>query len=396
MLRFIIESYSFKRIIGISALFILIFAAGSKIFDLIWGSTSSIPIINLKDVYKTPIWYDNFSRINLTVLSRGVLCIEGNKKFKTPGSSKDFSYYDTIPFLYPETTHDLKNMIYLQFEDSPGIDSVIFVVSKSEDPKMFYKQIFYSTVVINSLNSLSKYPEEFRINKNDIVPSPLLQNNDSLIELAFKYFNDNKDTLGLSECGTNSEIFKNICFKYNLPCRIVSLQGGDADQFGYNKQIGYPLHVVCELYSSLHKKWYVVDPSFGFRFKEANTSDYLSAVEISNMYEFGREKEIIQDSVLFTKRTVVGRDYFRFYENVYFMVGMENKILRKIFRVFYPKFNFRMYHYSNKYPPVNNGFYYVGVKTFMYFFILIVYINSVMFILVIRLFSVKKPKHNQQ
>lgn len=396
MIRFIIESYIFKWLLGITVIFIIIFAASNKLFDLIWGSSSSIPIINLQDIYKAPVWYDNFSRINLKLLEPGKLCIEANKRFKNPYSNKDFDYYDTVFIKYPEATFDYKNVIFLQFRDSNLMDSLIFTISKSTEEKIYYNQVFFSTVIINELNNLSEEPEIFRINRQDLVPENLLNSNDTLIEQVFKYFNDNKDTLGLAECGKNCEVFRNICFMFNLPCRVISLQGGDADQFGYNNLVGYPLHVVCEIYSSKHRKWYVVDPSFGFRFKQEKTFDYLNAVEISNMYEFEREREIIQDSVLFTKRTVVGTDYFRYYENIYFAVGMENRFLRKIFKLLYPRFNYHMYHYSNKYPPVNNGFYYVGVKTFMYFFLLIVYINSIMFLLIKRLFGVKKPKNHSE
>jgi hypothetical protein len=394
LFKFIIESYSFKKILIITAVFIGTTYLCSRLFDIAWGSRSSIPIINLEDVYKAPLWYDNFSRVNFTMLSKEKLCIEGNKRFKLKDSPKNYDYYDTVFVKYPETDFEYSNNIFLQFEDNPGLDSIRFVVSKSDDPKIFYKQIFNSTVIVNDLNKLSEKPEEFRIKKENLVSDSLLNNNDALIEAAFKYFNDNKDTLGLAECGTNSEIFRNICFKFNLPCRVIGLQGGDADQAGYYNFIGYPLHVVCEIYSSKHKKWYVVDPSFGFRFRQNNIPDYFNAVELSRKYIFNREKEVIADSILYTKRNVVGRDYYKFYENVYYKLGMEYSTLRKLLKAFYPEFNYHTYHYSNNYPPVKNGFYYIGVKTFMYFFLLILYINSIMFLFIKRLVSVKKPKKN--
>jgi hypothetical protein len=394
LFKFIIESYSFKKILILTAVFIGLTYLCSRLFDQAWGSRSSIPIINIEDVYKAPVWYDNYSRVNFELINRDRLCIEGNKKFKLKDSPKDYGFYDTLFIKYPDATFDHTTNIYLKFEDNPGLDSIVLVVSKSEDPEIFYKQIFYSSVIVNNLNELSKNPELFRIKKLDLVPDNLLVDNDTLIAQAFKYFNDNKDNLGLAECGTNSEIFRNICFKFNLPCRVIGLQGGDADQPGYYNFIGYPMHVVCEIYSSKHKKWYVVDPSFGFRFNHKNSSDYLNSVEISNMYVFGREKQINQDSVLFTKRTVVGRDYFKFYENIYYKLGMEYSILRKFLKVFYSEFNYHTYHYSNNYPPVKNGFNYIGAKTFMYFFLLILYINSIMFILIKRLVSIKKPKNH--
>lgn len=392
MFKFIIESYSFKKILLITAVFIGLFYLSSRLFDILWGSRSSIPIINLEDVYKPPVWYDNFSRVNFKLLGRDKLCIEGNKRFRLKDSQKDLNFYDTVFIKYPESAFEFTNSIYLQFEDSPFPDSIALVVSKSDNPNIFYKQIFNSSVIVNNLNGFSKDPSVFRIKKEDLVSDMLLQDNDSLIKAVFSYFNDNKDNLGLAECGTNSEIFRNICFKFNLPCRVIGLQGGDADQAGYDNYIGYPLHVVCEIYSSKHKKWYVVDPSFGFRFRQNNIPDYLNGVEISKKYAFNKENDIVADSVLYTKRTVVGRDYFKYYENIYYKLGMEYVTLRRFLRVFYPEFNYHTYHYSNYYPPVKNGFNYIGVKTFMYFFLLILYINSIMFLFIKRLVNVKKPK----
>ncbi len=175
---------------------------------------------------------------------------------------------------------------------------------------------------------------------------------------------------------------------------MINLQGGDVDQVGYNEYIGYPLHVVCEVYSSKHQKWYVIDPTFGFRFRHRTFHDFLNAVEISNKHTFRREDEIGQDSILLTKRTLVGKDYFKYYENVIFTKPeWKNKYLRKLGSVFYSNFNYYLYLFSNNFPPVKNGFYYVGIKTFMYFFMLILYINAVLFLLLRRLFLVKKPKH---
>lgn len=392
MLRFIVKSQSFRNILIVTLLFIGLTYLGSKLFDLAWNSRSSIPIINIGDVYKAPVWYDNFSRVNFKLLDKHSLCIEGNKKFKMRDSRKGYEYYDTVYIHYPESTFEFTNNLYLEFEGTNTIDSITYVVSKSDDPEKFYKQIFYSSVIVNELNELSEDPELFRIKKENLTTPELLIDNDTLINTALKFFNDNKDTLKLAECGTNSEIFRNICFMFNVPCRVIGLQGGDADQAGYDNYTGYPLHVVCEVYSSKHKKWYVIDPSFGFRFTHKRTLEYLNAVEINNMYVFNRENEIMQDSVLFTKRTVVGRDYFKFYENIYYKLGMEYKTLRKLLRIFYPEFNYHTYHYSTSYPPVKNGFNYIGVKTFMYFFLLILYINSVMFVLIRRLMMVKKPK----
>lgn len=395
MIKFIIESYSFKRIVLITLAFIGLTFIVSKLFDKAWGTRSYIPIINLEDVYKAPAWYDNFPEVNLKLTDKEKVCLEGNTKFKLADSQKDFNYYDTAFIKYPENTFEHTTKILLLFEGKETPDSISIVVSKSDDPKIFYKQVFYSSIKVNELNELSKNPAEFRTKKGNLVSDSLLKNNDTLINMAIKFFNENKDSLGLAECGTNSEIFKKICYDYNLPCRIISLQGGDADQSGYYNNIGYPLHVVCEIYSSKQNKWYVIDPSFGFRFRQKNSAEYLNAVEISQKYIFGRENDIEQDSILFTKRTVVGRDYFKFYENIFYKLGFEYSLLRKVFRVFFPEFNYHTYHYSNNYPPVKNGFNYIGIKTFMYFFLLIVYINSIMFIFINRLIKVKRPKTSE-
>lgn len=392
MIKFIIKSYSFKTSLIITFVFIFITILSSKIFDLTWGSYSTVPIRNLDDVYKPPLEYDDFQRVNLLLVSKELVAIEGNKKFKLKDSQKNYSYYDTLKISYPDSSFDNLTKIYIQFADSKEPDSVYLVVSKSPDKTIFYKQIFYSSVTVYKLNEFSPDTSEFRIKREDLVSPALLSDNDSLINAAFKYFNDSIDRLGLAECGTNCDIFEKICNNFSIPCRIVGLQGGDAIQTGYYDYLGYPQHAVCEIYSSKHHKWYVVDPTYGFRFRHNTNNDFLNAVEISNKYSFMREYEIKQDSILFTKRTLVGRDYFKYYENVMYRVGMENKMLRRTLKVFYPQFIYFLYHYSNSYPPVKNGLYYVGAKTFMYFFILLLYINSLLFVLTKRLFSVKKPK----
>ena len=119
----------------------------------------------------------------------------------------------------------------------------------------------------------------------------------------------------------------------------------------------------------------------------------MNAIEVSNKHTFHREDEIVQDSILLTKRTLVGKDYFKYYENVIFTKPeWKNKYLRKLVSVFYGNFNYYLYLFSNNFPGVKNGFYYIGLKTFMYFFMLILYINAVLFLLLRRLFLVKKPK----
>jgi hypothetical protein len=361
-----------------------------------WGSNSSIPVIDLNNVYKRPVSYDNLSKVNLKLVSENLVCIEGNKKFILKGSGKNSDYYDTIHIYYPEESFDRVNKIFLHFDGSNSDDSIHLVISKSPEVNKFYHQIFFSTVLIQNLNILSNDVDEFRIKPWDLVSNELLSNNDSLINNAFRYFNDNIEKLGLAECGTNSEVFKKICINFNVPCRIIGLQGGDEEETGFFDKIGYPMHVVCEIYSSRLQKWYVVDPSFGFRFSIKNDSNFLNAVELNNNYTFMMDEDIRQDSILLTKRTTVGRDYFKYYENVMFRYGQKNRIIDRIINFFYSRYNIHIYHYSSNYPLIKNGLYYLGIKTFMYLFILILFINSIMLIILKRLFTVKKPKLNTQ
>lgn len=393
MLRFILESFIFKRLVILSLLFIVVLYAASKIFDKIWGSYSSIPVVNLEALYAPPKQYDNFTGVNLKMISKDFIAIEGNKKFRQKNSNKDFDFYDTVKVFYPETGYDYANLIYLQFDDKNTYDSLFLVIASSDNSNIYYKQIFYSSVKIKKLNEFSDNPEDFRIKPAILVTNELLENNDTLINSVFNYFNNNIDNLGIAECGTNSLILQKICDDFGVPNRMINLQGGDKDQVGYYDEIGYPLHVVVEIYSSKHKKWYVVDPSYGFRFRFKSFDDYLNAAEICNSYAFHREVELEQDSILLTKRTLVGKDYFKYYENViYSKPEWKNRYLKKAVSVFYGRFNYFLYLYSNNFPGVKNGFYYVGIKTFFYFLMLIIYINAVLLLLMRRLFLVKKPK----
>lgn len=394
MIKFILESYSFKRIIILTAVFMILLFASSRIFDILWNSSTEIPIVTLDEVYAPPPQYNNFKSVKLKMLSRDRVAIEGNKKFMIKDHLSGFEYYDTLTVEYPETEFDRTNKIFFRFEETPHYDSIYLVIAKSDDPKLYYKQIFYSSVIVSELNEFSDEPGEFRIDDSKLVSPELLRNNDTLINSVFAYFNSNIDNLGIAECGRNCLIFQKLCNDFGVPCRMINLQGGDVDQVGYYDKIGYPLHVVCEIYSSKLQKWYVVDPSFGFRFSHKTSQDYLNAVEISNKHTFHREEEIGQDSILLTKRSLVGKDYFKYYENVIFTKPeWKNKYLRKLVSVFYGNFNYYLYLFSNNFPIVKNGFYYIGIKTFMYFFMLILYINAVLFLLLRRLFLVKKPKN---
>jgi hypothetical protein len=336
--------------------------------------------------------YDNYIRLNVKLIDYKGLAIEGNKRFKIEGHNKDFDFYDTIEIGYPELENVHLNKIYLRFENTMALDSIFLVVSKSSKEDHFWKQIFYSSIIIEMTNEFSDDPLEFRVNENSLVEQLLLENNDTLINRTISFFEANKERLRAPDCGTNCVNFKDICSKFNLPCRIVELQGGDADQIGFNTNVGYPLHVVCEVYSSKYKKWYVIDPTFGFRFRNKGSDDFLNAVEISNMFYFMREKFIAQDSILTTTRSTLGRDYFKYYENVSF-VPEDNLVtpLKKFLLVFYKKFIPNRYHYTSFLIPVKNGYYYLISKSFVYLILTLLYFNSVLLVITKRLFSVKKP-----
>jgi len=391
LFRFIYESYSFRRLVIISCVFAALTLISSFLFDFLWGKKTSVPVINLNDVYNTPVTYDNITRVNLKLISKHDLVIEGNKKFKVIGSNKHYNYYDTLKVDYPSEQFDYTNKYYLNFEDTSNLDSIYLVVSRSDSPDIYYKQIFYSSVSVKNLNDFPEDLNRFRIHHEKLVNNLMLENNDSLINKTIRHFGSTLDTSKLEDCGANSNNFKIIADLYNLPCRVISLQGGDDEQTGYYNFIGYPLHVVCEVYSSRLKKWYVIDPTYGLRFKYKNSDIYFNAVEICYQYTFNADHDILQDPVLQIRRSTIGRDYFKFYENIYYTLKLENDLLKKILNVFYSSLSYEIYHYSNFSPPMKNGFYYVGLKSFMYFIIIIIYINSVLIIIANRLFKAKKP-----
>jgi len=392
----ITKSILFKKYILVSISFIAILLIANKIFDGIWGTMSAFPVINLYDVYSPPPEYDNITRINLKLSEAGILAIEGNKQFKLKESTEPYNFYDSVKLAFPKEGMEQVNKIYLQFEDSPSIDSIFLVVSKSETKEMFWKQIFLSSVTVNSINKFSENPGSFRVNPDKLVSYSLLTDNDTLINQVITYFNAGKDTLKIAECGTNSMLLIDICKIYKLPCRIVGLQGGDVYDPGFNNQVGYPLHALCEVYSSRYKKWYVLDPTYGFRFNERNEPDYLNAVEISNKYFFMREHELYQDSVFFTKRSTLGRDYFKYFENIYYTITSKpNYVLFRLIKYFYGKFNQTVIQYSNNMLPLKNGLNYLALKSLIYFLLFVVYLNIVLYLLVRRLYILKKDRQTK-
>jgi len=393
LIRFILHSYVFRRIIILELVFITILWTSNKIFDLIWGCTSTVPLNNLNDVYDPPLNYDNFNKVNIKLLGLDTICIEGNKRIKDPNSSKTYEFYDTLGIRLPDTTYGYTNKIFFKFENSVYPDSIFLVVSRTDSKDIFWKQIFFSTVTINNLNKFSEYPEKFRTNYTKLVDTDLLKDNDTIINQAIEFFNLNKDNFEQGDCFTNSKNFNEVCDKFALPCRILFLQGGDANYFGYNDHIGYPIHAICEVYSSKSKKWFVIDPTYGFEFKKENS--LLNAVEICNKIFFGREKEIIQDSILITKRSLVGRDYFKYYENIFYT---SNEVISHfksgIYKYFYKNYNFSTYQYTNKMLPKQDGFYYIGIKSSLYLILFILNINFILFIIAVRLLQYKRVKTN--
>jgi hypothetical protein len=340
-------------------------------------------------VYKTPQQYDNFSKLNLKLEGPDKLSIEANRRFTIVGSSKVFDYYDTVNLIKPHTEYTYTNKIYIYFESAQAPDSIYLVISKSAYPDMNWNQIFYSSVRIENLNKFSNDTAAFRLNSSLLVSKEMLENNDSLINEVMQYFNINRDNLGLKECGTNCNIFKSICDKFSVPCRTVGLQGGDATEAGFNIKVGYPIHVVCEVYSSKLKKWYVIDPSYGSTYTYKNVP--LNAVEICNKVFFSREKEIEEDSVLTTRNFPVNLDYFRYYENIFFDSYFEpNFFVKKYLRWFYKKYNYSSILYSNKLVNVKNAREYFILKSFTYLILPVIYVNIVFVILVRRLLKSKK------
>jgi hypothetical protein len=394
LIRFILESYIFRKLlIATITLFVVVFLS-NKLFDKIWGSPSTLALTDLNDVYSPPQEYDNIKKVNMSFVPPDKICIEGNLKLRLVNSSGDFRYFDTAKISLPTETFELRNKIFIQFADSKYPDSIYIVVSKSDKKDIYWRQIFLSSVVVKTLNETGKDTSGFRVDKSKLCPEPLLENNDTLINQTLNYFNLNKDTLTLGDCGINSSTFKRICKKFNLPCRVVGLQGGDEDEAGYLDQLGYPTHAICEVYASRFQKWYVIDPSFGFRFKLEGSQAFMNAVEISDKFFFLGEKDIIQDSIMFTKRNLVERDYFKYYENVIFLNGFNpNFFLKKAIQHLYAKYSYQGYLYANITPSIKNAKNYMVIKSLMYLAIIILYSNFMLFIMLKRLLESKKP-HN--
>jgi hypothetical protein len=392
MIRFVLHSYIFRVVVLSTILYLGLILLANKIIDNLWQGASCIPLLNINDVYEPPVEYDNISRVNIKLIDGNKIGIEGNKKFKLVNSGRDFSYFDTVGIDPPETAESNLNKLYLEFEDSKKTDSIYLVVSKSDQESIFWRQIFYSSVAVAELNSFIKDPGAFRINTAKLVNNTLLSNNDTLINRALAYVNVNEPNMYATNCGVNSSIFKSACDNLGVPCRIVGLQGGNANEAGLKDRVGYPLHALCEVYSSKLKKWYVIDPTYGIRLHLPNSEIFMSAVEINKHIQFIGEREILQDSVLYTKRTTKGRDYFKYYDNIFFQTGYKHKIFfNKILKLFFNRYNYDFFQYSNYLVLTNNSYFYLGIKLAVYGFITLLFINLLMLIAFRRLFQSKKP-----
>lgn len=393
LLRFTSHSFIFKRVVIITFYFLLIFFASDKIFDFFWNANSTTPLTNLYDVYKPPQNYDNIKRVNLKLIEPDKIVIEGDKKIKSINNNKNYDFYDTVKIIYPQNGKEFVNKIFFEFEKSTGSDSIFIVITESPANGDVWNQIFYSSVFVSQINNFSNDPIKFRINYTNLVDSSLLNNNDSLINQAITYFNASKDSMAFFDCGENSRYFKYICDKVQLPCRIIFLQGGDANESGLNEYLGYPIHVVCEIYSSRFQKWFVADPTYGFIFKLVN--EPLSAVEISDLFFFRRDYTLKQDTVFFRKRPLLGRDYFKYYENIFYFtkegpLSIYEKVLNRIVHIFYNKFTRNSFHYTNEMNPMKSRFNYILIKSVLYLIIILVYINFIIFILLKRLYLAKR------
>lgn len=393
MVRFILHSFIFKVTAVLSLLYITLIWSSNRVADNLWHGASCIRLSNLNAVYNPPDEYDNLSRVNIQLIERSKIALEGNKKFKFLNSGKSFSYFDTISLQFPGENEPNKiNKVYLSFENSKSTDSIYFLISKFEQTGIYWNQILYSSVIISGLNQFTKDTADFRVAYHKLVNDTLLENNDTLISQVLYYLNLNEPAMANYDCTRNSMAFKNICDMFQLPCRLVGLQGGNSDQTGFDDRVGYPLHEICEVYSTKQKKWYVIDPTFGIRIQLRSSPLYLNAVEINNQFQFTGEREMVQDSIAYTKRTTQGRDYFRLYDNLFYQTGYKYKIFfNKFLKTFFKRYNYDFFQYSTNVSLFNSSYFYLIIKLAVYFFITILFVNLLLFFSLRRLFQSRKP-----
>lgn len=389
-----------KKILFATIIFAAAVWISGRIFDSLWASQCYIPLTDLDDVYKPPREYNNIAKIKLKMVDEGTLGIMGNKKFSVIHEAtgapdpETANNYHTVGISYPnEISGRLKNRIYLTFEDSAGPDSIHMITTKSVENGLQYNQISLSSVAVSEINGFDGDAGSFELNPSTYVDRKILSDNDTLINLSIAYFNAAKDTMSISDCGEAGRIFKSVCDRFELPCRTITLQNGNSGAAGLGNEVGYPLHVVCEVYSSRLKKWYVIDPSFGFRFENSIDGNYLNAVEISNRNFFKDEKGLVKDSILFTARNPADIAYFNYYNNVlYSFDGEQSKLVEAVRKHLYKKSNLTVFHFSNELKPGRNALYYVGLKSVMYAGFGFVYLSTLIFLLSKRIHKDKKLK----
>jgi hypothetical protein len=389
-----------KKILVVTAVFAAVGWISGSIFDSLWASRCYIPLTELDDVYRPPREYDNIAKIKLKMVDEGTLGIMGNKKFAiipeatAAPDPRTVNNYHTVSISYPnEPSGSLKNRIFLTFEDYAGPDSIHLITTKFVEKGLQWNQIFLSSVAVSQLNSFDGATGSFEVDPNNYVDRKVLSDNDTLINLSIAYFNAGKDTMRIHDCGEAGRVFKAVCDRFELPCRIITLQNGNSGAAGLGKEVGYPLHVVCEVYSSRLRKWYVIDPSFGLRFGNSLNGNYLNAVEISNRNFFKDEQGIVKDPILFTVRNPADIAYFNYYNNVlYSFDGEQSKLVEVVRKYLYKKSNLTVFHFSNELKPGRNALYYVGLKSVMYAGFGFVYLSTLIFLLSKRIHKDKKLK----
>ena len=348
------------------------------------GITKFLPPINLENIDKPPFGYDNIPRIRVKMTDTQRLRFEANKRFIFLVGNKNYTYSDSISVALPDSGVKL-NRIYFKFEGSNSTDSMHLIVTKSEGG--YYRQISYCSVEIYDVNNILPVDSMlFRINPNNLVGKDLLENNDPLINKAFLDFNLEYRVKPAGDCGTLSKNFKNICAAGYVPCRLVGVHGGDHFEPGFGNTVGFPIHLMCEIYSSKQKKWYVVDPLYGVRFRNPFSSEFMSAVEITNLYESKSQGGILLDSILASKVSPLPEDYYQFYDNIYYPTNyVANKIFKKIMDVFFGKYNYNFYHYAHSTTSFG-GRSYLILKLAIYFILTIIYINFAYIFVVRKIF----------
>jgi len=378
-----------RIILIVTIILVIVMWVSSKVFDSMWASKCYKPLMDLEEVYRPPAEYDNIARVKLKMVDEHILGIMGNRKFTlVPNGNgmlgpESADYYHTTSVSYPnEVSGSLMNKIYLRFEGYNGPDSIHLVTTKSYRGGLKWNQIFFSSVAVAEINDFSPESSSWDANTDNLVDKKLLEDNDTLINLSIGYFNAGEDTMKMYDCGATARIFKSVCEKFALPCRIITLQNGKSGSTGLGDEVGYPVHAVCEVYSSRLKKWYVIDPSFGLRFRNSTDGKFLNAVEISNRTFFEDERSIVRDSILFTVRRPVEFAYFPYYNNVlYNFKEDQDKWMEKVLKYLFKNSDLNVIHYSNQLKASKDAIYYMSWKSIMYIVFGFIYISTLIFLI---------------